>query len=136
MKKYVKPMMESEAFVANEFVSACWTLSCVGGCGGVERVHDPNNNKYDGTSFIDYDTFAGKAPCTNKLDTSTMTIDSWWDFFLLALRAIGTGMGWNQFWDIVENGETITTKTPIHQINVTKGFTHPVSNMYHPNASI
>ena len=28
MKTYVKPMMESEAFVANEYVAACWYVSC------------------------------------------------------------------------------------------------------------
>ena len=28
MKKYVKPMMESEAFVANEYITACWTADC------------------------------------------------------------------------------------------------------------
>lgn len=30
MKKYVKPMMESEAFVANEYISSCTILSCMG----------------------------------------------------------------------------------------------------------
>lgn len=30
MKKYVKPMMESEAFVANEYIGACWFIEC--GC--------------------------------------------------------------------------------------------------------
>ena len=28
-KAYVKPVMESEEFVANEYVAACWTLTCI-----------------------------------------------------------------------------------------------------------
>lgn len=31
MKKYVKPMMESEAFIANEYIGACWSVSCDNG---------------------------------------------------------------------------------------------------------
>lgn len=27
-KEYVKPMMQSEEFVANEYVAACWSISC------------------------------------------------------------------------------------------------------------
>ena len=29
-KAYVKPVMESEAFVANEYVAACWDVYCQG----------------------------------------------------------------------------------------------------------
>lgn len=28
MKKYVKPVMESESFVANEYIGACWLMTC------------------------------------------------------------------------------------------------------------
>ena len=28
MKNYVKPMMESEAFVANEYIAACYRIKC------------------------------------------------------------------------------------------------------------
>ena len=27
-KEYVKPVMESEEFVTNEYIAACWTFSC------------------------------------------------------------------------------------------------------------
>ena len=27
-KKYVKPVMENENFVANEYIAACWEVSC------------------------------------------------------------------------------------------------------------
>lgn len=33
MKKYIKPVMESESFVANEYIGACWTVTCHGKCG-------------------------------------------------------------------------------------------------------
>lgn len=29
-REYVKPVMESEEFVANEYVAACWEVSCTG----------------------------------------------------------------------------------------------------------
>lgn len=28
MKSYVKPMMESEVFAANEYIAACWKINC------------------------------------------------------------------------------------------------------------
>lgn len=28
MKTYVKPMMQSETFVANEYIAACWKINC------------------------------------------------------------------------------------------------------------
>ena len=28
MKKYIKPMMESETFVSNEYVGVCWGIKC------------------------------------------------------------------------------------------------------------
>ena len=28
MKTYVKPMMESEVFMANEYVAVCWGVAC------------------------------------------------------------------------------------------------------------
>lgn len=31
MKKYVKPLMESETFIANEYIGACWNVTCTSG---------------------------------------------------------------------------------------------------------
>ena len=46
MRTYVKPIMDSEVFVANEYVAACWKIEC-----NVERgigFYDINNNgQYD-----------------------------------------------------------------------------------------
>lgn len=35
-KEYVKPVMEGEAFVANEYVATCYTIICDNNCGYVE----------------------------------------------------------------------------------------------------
>ena len=51
-KEYVKPMMESEEFVSNEYVAACWRVTCdtLTGhdhCNGSSTIitdEDKNNN--------------------------------------------------------------------------------------------
>ena len=46
MRKYVKPRMESESFIANEYVAACWKIHC-----NVPRgfgfIDNNGNDKYD-----------------------------------------------------------------------------------------
>ena len=56
MKKvYVKPVMESEAFVANEYVAACYRIKCKGGEEGyVDLADDPN---FDWLDSSDKDGF-------------------------------------------------------------------------------
>lgn len=46
MKKYVKPMMNSELFMANEYVAACWKINCnvPTGFGFIDKN---GNNQYD-----------------------------------------------------------------------------------------
>ena len=46
MKTYVKPMMQSETFVANEYIAACWKIKCnvPTGYGFIDKN---GNNKYD-----------------------------------------------------------------------------------------
>ena len=52
MKKYMKPLMEGQMFVANEFVSACYSISCnvPYGFGYIEQNNEPgyqdNEDKY------------------------------------------------------------------------------------------
>lgn len=130
MKKYMKPIMESESFVANEYVAACWTLTCVGTCGGVETSQ---SSSLSAGSYFDYDEFDGNAPCTTKVDTDRLTIDSLEDFFKLVKDAFNTNMSIFEFFDIIVNGKEIETKTPVHPINVTSGW--PASTG-HPNASV
>ena len=58
-KAYVKPVMESEAFVANEYVAGCWEIVCQGGSYGADYHDDhgsfiyvsdkkPNPDYFDG----------------------------------------------------------------------------------------
>ena len=48
-KAYVTPVMESEAFVANEYVAACYRIRCTGGEEGyVDLAHEPTYDWNDG----------------------------------------------------------------------------------------
>ncbi len=43
-KSYVKPVMESEAFVANEYVGACWKVTCtIEEHGSIIVTEEPTN---------------------------------------------------------------------------------------------
>ena len=46
MREYVKPRMESESFIANEYVAACWRIFCnvPTGFGFIDQNH---NGEYD-----------------------------------------------------------------------------------------
>ena len=46
MKAYVKPMMDSEVFVANEYVAACWKINCNVPT-GFGFIDNNGNDKYD-----------------------------------------------------------------------------------------
>ena len=56
-KAYVKPVMESEEFVVNEYVAACYEITCVGHLGGEQKcgstiVTKEPNNEWNGDGFI------------------------------------------------------------------------------------
>lgn len=57
-KEYVKPVIESEEFVANEYVAACYRITCIGRNGGsfphtphgsitLQLDKDPNCDPFD-----------------------------------------------------------------------------------------
>ena len=46
MRAYVKPMMNSEVFVANEYVAACWKINCNVPT-GFGFIDNNGNDKYD-----------------------------------------------------------------------------------------
>lgn len=46
MKTYVKPMMQSETFVANEYIAACWKINCNVPT-GYGFIDDNGNGSYD-----------------------------------------------------------------------------------------
>lgn len=57
-KAYVKPVMESEEFVANEYVAACWKLTCQAGYWGGYSNHENCKGDYikvQGDTLTDVD---------------------------------------------------------------------------------
>lgn len=92
MKKYVKPMMDSEIFVANEYVSACYVGSC--NIDGEVYLDTNNNGVYDkGTDQYKYTNDACKdgftirgvdsAPGANAFVVGEHTVyPGYWDSFL------------------------------------------------------
>lgn len=46
MRAYVKPMMDSELFVANEYVAACWRINCNVPT-GYGFIDNNGNDQYD-----------------------------------------------------------------------------------------
>lgn len=46
MKSYVKPMMESEVFAANEYIAACWRINCNVPT-GFGFIDNNGNDQYD-----------------------------------------------------------------------------------------
>lgn len=125
-KEYVKPVMESEAFVSNEYVAACWTLTCTGTCGGVETTRDEG---YSEGVFFEYGEFANEEPCTNKIDETIVKVDSFRDLLKLVGDALSGEISEREFWEYLWLGRPITTTTRFHPIKVTKGWEN------HPNAS-
>lgn len=81
MKKYMKPMMESENFVVNEFIGSCWTVTC-DYCGTVEKGYDQLYNQiitteYDGQeSHIIRGELNDKEPCITE--TTVNNYKPWW----------------------------------------------------------
>ncbi len=46
-KSYVKPVMESEAFVANEYVGSCWYVVCDQGHTAIVSLPDDSEPTFD-----------------------------------------------------------------------------------------
>lgn len=57
-KAYVKPVMESEAFVANEYVAACWTVAC-DKCDAIQEGYDALYAQVKQGNTLTGDIFAG-----------------------------------------------------------------------------
>ena len=51
-KAYVTPVMESEAFVANEYVAACWRIVCEKGKEEIIVTNEPLPNLFDDDDFL------------------------------------------------------------------------------------
>lgn len=127
MKKvYTKPVMESEEFVSNEYVAACYLFECEGKCKGTEKVKDPVRigeltKQGTGNYYIYTGTFAGNAAKDCQEYTEDITPD-WY----------GTFWGSKLLWALIKEifgGQTETSY--YHQLTITSrnGWDN------HPNAS-
>lgn len=131
-KTYVKPVMEGEAFVANEYIAACWTVSCEGKCQGMETVYDARKNEIlkdsyeasyggSGKKYIYTGEFAGVTAedCEEfKKDTYPSWADKWWEKALWDYILVP--------WFGAEHKEV----THYHPLQITSGWDN------HPNASV
>lgn len=126
-KEYVKPVMESEAFVANEYCIACWTVTCQNPeCGAVEYGYNALKNEVTTQSYLGKTTSVHtgklgeeeKVPCTKYVeDTYPDWCDKWWEKII---------------WDeILSNWFTSQKITEYHPVSVTSGWGET-----HPNASV
>lgn len=130
-KEYVKPIMEGEAFVANEYIAACWTITCEGKCGGVETVYDTRKNEIlkdsyeasnlSGKMYIYPGEFAGTSAkkCEEfREDTYPAWADKWWEKLLWDYVLVP--------WFGAEHQEV----TNYHPLDIQQGWNN------HPNASV
>lgn len=81
-KAYVKPVMESEAFVANEYVAACYTVRCKE-CGAYQEGYDSLNEgvtEMDVVGKIYAGNLGGKRGC-NEIRIPNTEPDIWKDFW-------------------------------------------------------
>lgn len=131
-KEYVKPVMESEEFISNEYVATCWTLDCTKCDGYLETRSDAYS---EGPMLYENDLWNSigekKSPCSSKIDKTTFEIDSWEKFWGLVSEAIEDDMNFFKFLDILINGKEIELKYSVHPVEVKKGWT--MTNR--PNAS-
>lgn len=124
-KEYVKPVMESEEFVSNEYVAACWTATCLE-CGTEKEAYDNmatgiKNGALTSTDdvYVYAEEFNGVPGCSSS---TSSTAPSW------ATTSLGAVIWW--FLKIFWGAQDETTTTYYHPINLEEGWTN------HPNASV
>lgn len=120
-KAYVKPVMESEAFVANEYVAACWRVACTDCDEKMIYYGDPNWEINDGDPFVENGGIKMYTQAINGVDPEEHT-NPISDSFLAWLAWILFGWG---------------EKSYYHTVDVTPGANGGVAdlNPSHPNAS-
>lgn len=140
MKTYIKPIMESEAFVANEFVSACYYLDCTN-CDAIEFSKTQYNlSGYDnvGGQGQDIYMYTGKV---NGVDTCSQvggdvefTKPGWINGISDWLPVIGWLVE-GVVWEIFKDRYSHLTET-INYHPVRTGMTDKKINAVNPNISI
>lgn len=127
-KDYVKPTMESEAFVANEYVAACWTVAC-NECSAIQEGYDDLKNgvKSETYGWQTMDVYTGALGGVDPCQTYNVpkTQPSFWEDI----------WGW-LLWEIFVNGLHIDpgneSSVSYHPVSVAEGWT----KTNHANASV
>lgn len=126
-KEYVKPIMEGEAFVANEYIAACWTVSCTNReCGaweeGYDSLHDgvTTANMGIASRSIYTDILGKKDPCTTYEIPAEKPSSVWGQIL------------WYIFVELLGMNPGNQGEVKYHPVEVASGWTK--SN--HPNASV
>ncbi len=117
-KEYVTPTIEGEVFEANEYVAACWVVTCTGG----EQMlvyKQPNFDYRDGDQYVSIngeDRYFGTINGKRGEQNASLTGSKFWDWVL----------SWFGF-----EGD------PYHSVSVTSGANGNAAslNSAHPNAS-
>lgn len=126
-KEYVKPVMESEEFVSNEYVAACWTVAC-NECLGKEKGYENlksgvTTEKFLGKEMSIYqNSLGGETPCQTYKIPSTepeFSLRNPWPWLL-----------WQIFVELLDFNPGYSGSVSYHSVSVTEGWDN------HPNASV
>ena len=127
-KEYVKPVMESEEFVSNEYVAACWTITCTNSgksCGFITAKDKyPEGLEVNGSIGVYSGDIGGSNGCANKFNPKDYPLDG--DF----IQNMVTIYKWLR--DFFNND--LGSTTYYHPVSVTEGYEK--DNTFHPNASV
>lgn len=125
MKKvYTKPVMESEEFVSNEYVAACWTITCTnsdGSCGKITGKDEyPSGLTINSSGYGIYEGKIGNSEgCREEIVENDYHINNFWSF-----------LKW--LWDYINDQTTHAEK--FHPVEVKTGYEE--NGTFHPNASV
>ena len=123
MKAYVKPMMDSEVFVANEYVSACYSGTC--NISGRVYMDSNSNGKYD--PEIDSYKYTNTACDHTFAVTGASSPDPKANAFVVKREWV---------WDGILDGHYETTATPVYNFdNVHVATMNSITKHERPNHS-
>ena len=104
MKNYVRPMMESEVFAANEYISACYSGNC--NISGAVYMDTNGNGNYD--EGIDKYKYTNSACKESFTVTGASSPEPKANAFVVKSELV---------WDGIFNGHFETTATPVYNFN-------------------
>ena len=126
-KEYVKPVMESEEFVSNEYVAACWTVAC-NECSGKEKGYENLKSGVTTTEVFGKElsiyqkSLGGQETCQEyKIPNEEPEFrpSNPWPWLL-----------WKIFVELLHFNPGYSEEISYHPVSVTEGWDN------HPNASV